>query len=122
MAETWVSMTELSAMIGADAARTLSVARGGVPFYVPKEADSRHLLARIVGVRGLISLSAEFGGEYITVPNGRKADPYKPAVLRALEKGESHADIALRLGVTERYVRALAASMPQTRQLPLPWL
>jgi DNA-binding NarL/FixJ family response regulator len=122
MAETWVSLPELAEIVGTDAAGFLCAARGGVSFYVPKEPDPRHVLARIVGERALIALSAEFGGQYITVPNGRKPDPRKPEVLRALERGEGHAAIALKCGVTERYVRALAAAVPKVRQLTLPVL
>jgi hypothetical protein len=111
MAETWVSMAELTELVGAETARRLSVARGGVPFYVPQAADPGHFLAGIAGVRGMAVLCSRFGGERITVPNGRKADPHKAAVLRELARGGNPAEIAMALGVTERYVYALAADM-----------
>ena len=122
MANLWVSQTELVSLLGADAARALCVTRGGISFYVPKEMDTRHPIAAVVGFAGLAALCAAFGGDCITVPNGRKAEPYKRAILRLLERGRSIPDIALEMGVTERYVRALAATMGKTRQLTLPLL
>lgn len=111
MAETWVSYPELSDIIGADAARALCACRGGVPFYVPRRdaaGASALWLARIVGQRALAALCGEYGGMYIAVPNGRRAEPYKRKALSLLERGRSQRDVALELGLTERYVRRLA--------------
>lgn len=109
MAENWVSRPELVEVIGQDAADTLCRACGGVPVYVPRRADPRSWLAGLLGPRALAALSAEYGGLRITVPNGRRPEPYKPAVVRMLEEGRPHEKIALELGVTERYVRLIAS-------------
>lgn len=120
MAETWISLPELAALIGTDMAKTLCTVRGGTPLYVPASADAGHALAKIIGVRGMQMLCAEYGCRYITVPNGRKQEPHKGAIMERLERGQSHARIALELGVTERYVRMVAACLPVARQLTLP--
>lgn len=110
MAETWVSRPELEDVIGHDAADMLCRSYGGVPVYVPRRADPACQLGRILGVFALSALVAEYGGLRITVPNGRRGEPYKAAIARKLEKGQPHEQIALELGVTERYVRLVARS------------
>lgn len=120
MAETWISMPELTALIGADMAKTLCNLRGGTPMYVPATASAGHTLAGIIGTRNMELLCAEFPGMYITVPNGRKQEPRKGEIMSRLEEGRSHAAIALELGVTERYVRMVASCVPVARQLTLP--
>ena len=120
MAETWISMPELTALIGADMAKTLCRLRGGTPMYVPASASAGHTIARTIGTKGMELLCAEFSGMYITVPNGRKQEPHKGEIMNRLEEGQSHSVIALELGVTERYVRMVASCVPIARQLTLP--
>lgn len=110
MAETWVSKVELVELIGRSAAETLCKTYGGVPIYVPVRADPKSALGRIVGTAALAVLSKEFGSLQITVPNGRREEAAKKEILRQLEAGRSACAIALELGVTERYVRRVAAN------------
>lgn len=118
MAETWVSMPELKELLGRDKAALLCRMKGGVPFYVPAKVDGKHQLAGILGEFGMGLLCGEFSGMYITVPTGKLLEPRKPDVLRLLREGRSHSSIAVALGVTERYVRMVAAQpAPQTIQL-----
>lgn len=121
MAEIWVSYPELSDLIGADAARALCACLGGVPVYVPRkaaDAASARTLARIVGPRALDALCAAYGGAHIAVPNGRRAEPLKRRALAMLEAGRSRRDIALELGLTERYVRQLARQLRNAADTP----
>lgn len=120
MAETWVSMPELTGLIGEDMAKTLCRMRGGTPMYIPATASAGHELAKTIGTRAMDLLCAEFSGMYITVPNGRKQEPHKGEIMNRLEQGQSHSAIALELGVTERYVRMVASCVPVTQQLTLP--
>jgi hypothetical protein len=122
MAENWVSMPELTDLIGKDRAAALCAWHGGTPLYVPMQAHAAHALARVVGPIAMRLLCAKFSGEYITVPNGRKPEAYKTDVMRRLDAGMSQAAVALELGLTERYVRMVAADMPKVKQLPLPFL
>jgi DNA-binding NarL/FixJ family response regulator len=119
MAETWVSMEELTEFLGRDKARLLCRLKGGIPFYVPGKADPRHALAGAIGEFGMRRLCQEFPGEYITVPNGNKLEPKKPEVKKLLKEGKSHKAVAETAGVTERYVRMVAAGIGNDRQLTL---
>lgn len=114
----WVSMPDLIAILGRDMAGTLCHAKGGVEIYVPYSASSSHSLARIVGLRGMMALCAEFKGQYITVPNGKR-EPYKERIYQLLRQGKTKQAIALECGVTERYVYHLASLDPKQEQLTL---
>lgn len=120
MAETWVSRPELEDLIGRNAAEVLCRCHGGVPVYVPVKVDADSALGRIIGIGPLRVLSSLYGGESITVPNGRRTEPFKGRILALLEEGHSCAAIALELGVTDRHVRELASrARPRARQLSL---
>ncbi|MCL1939555.1 MAG: RNA helicase [Desulfovibrionaceae bacterium] len=114
----WVSMPDLIEILGRDMANTLCVTRGGVEIYVPHNPSSVHDLARIVGLRGMEALCAEFKGQYIIVPNGKR-EPHKERVHQLLSQGKTKRDIALECGVTERYVYYVAGMGPKQEQLTL---
>jgi len=114
----WVSLPELRAILGHDMADTLCIVRGGVKIYVPHNASVTHELARIVGLRGMMALCAEYKGEYITVPNGKR-EPHKERVYQLLRQGKSRRAIAQECGVTERYVYYVACMGPKQEQLTL---
>ncbi len=120
MGECWVSYPTLRDLVGADEATALCANHGGVPVFVPRSPDTSSHLGRIVGAAALRTLCRLYGGNWITVPNARKAEVRKGEVLRLLEDGVSHSEIALHLGVTERYVRAVSGRRPTARQFPLP--
>ena len=120
MAGIWVSFGNLQDVIGEDMARVLCQTRGGVTIYVPKTARQEHELTRYIGMTGLRSLSAVYGGEVIVVPNYRRGKPRKAEIIRLLERGLSMRDIALQLDVTERYVEHIATSVrPKATQVSL---
>lgn len=120
MAEIWVSLPELEALIGRDAAKTLCLLHGGVPVYVPLNVLPESKLTGLIGLGPARALAAAFGGYSITVPNGRRPDPLKPQIIAALEEGRTPASIALELGVTQRHVRGIAAQVrPRARRLTL---
>jgi len=119
MAETWISFPELADVIGQDMARTLCACHGGVPFYVPQRGRPGSELERIIGPCALAALAQEYGGMYVTVPNGRKAEPYKARAVSLLEQGHSPRKVALQLGLTARYVRRLAQICNGPRQASL---
>lgn len=121
MAETWVSRPELEEVLGKDGADLLCRVSGGVPVYVPIKADAATHLGRILGPLKLRALANIYGGMRITVPNGRKAEPFKNSIINKIESGLACDKIALEIGVTERYVRmvAQACRAPKARQLSL---
>ena len=109
----WISYSELESIIGTDMARVLCRLRGGVVTYVPKNARPDGDLAPIIGMAALTSLVGEFGGEQIELAR-KHEEPYKGKVLDLLDKGCSHRDIALQVGVTDRYVRRLSSMIRRT--------
>lgn len=120
MSTTRISYGELADIVGFDAASVLTRLRGGVSLYIPVRAAPEAELAPIIGLPALRSLCAAYGGTSITVPNGRREAPKKTDALALLDMGCSPGDIALQLGLTERYVRHLAATArPRARQLSL---
>lgn len=114
----WVSMPELENILGRDMARTLSRYRGGLETYVPVRADAGHALAKILGLRGMEALCAEFRGQSITIPNGRN-EPQKGNVLKLLAEGRTKSSIALECGVSENYVYKLSGLVSGQKQLTL---
>lgn len=101
----WIYETSLVALLGADMAETLCMCKGGVEFYVPKQARPEHELAKIVGLKGMQALCASYKGNFITVPS---PGVQKTRVLKLLDEGRPKAVIARECGVTERYVYMLA--------------
>ncbi|TCT35393.1 hypothetical protein [Martelella mediterranea] len=111
---------ELRDMLGGEDFLKLVERVGGIRFYVPndpaKSADKEGLGSDI-----LHRLSAAYAGEYIKVPLARRwrADQYRL-------QGQSHADIARRLGMSESGVYKLFKAAPRpakprkpTRQMDL---
>lgn len=116
----WVSMPELVEVIGKEWAKILCVYKGGIKFYVPKTAEAGHELAKIIGMEVYPIFCAKFGGEWLTLPNGRN-EPHKQKIMVMLEQGQkTKREIALAVGVTENYVYKVASVMPRDRQISLP--
>ncbi len=119
----WISAVELQSLLGKDMARVLMQWHGGVGLYIPKTATAQHMLTRVVGLCGMRALCSAYGGETVTVPNGR-TEPHKAKIIALLEEGTlSKSAIAAQVGATERYVYMVAESTGTgtgTRQLGLP--
>lgn len=120
MASTWVSYGELAGIIGTDMANVLCRTHGGVELHIPKMTTHTSELVKFIGYPALCSLSFVYGGTCIVVPNRRKDEPKKSQVLLLLDEGMCPRDVALKLALTERYVRHVAASArPGIRQASL---
>lgn len=111
----WVTYDNLSVIVGPEAAFRLAAARGGLDIWIPERFDKTHELALVMGLHGAKKLCDAFGGSEIVVPSRRKRMSRVREVNDLLEKGERAAEIALKLGITVRYVRYLAAQA-KTRQ------
>ena len=114
---TWISTCELSELLGQDATRVLTRNKGGLSVYIPHYVTPDHILAKLIGWPGAHTLSSEYGGEYIIVPNGRN-EPQKGKIIRMLQQGKSRRQIAEQCGVTERYVYMVAE---QENSRPKQW-
>lgn len=118
----WISQYELDTLLGKDAAKLLCSHYGGVRFYIPtvNTVATNHPFAMLLGMRAMRALASAYGGNRITVPNGRN-EPKKSEILDMLEQGKGARATALALGVTERWVSAVAQQHAvSTRQLALP--
>lgn len=121
MAGVWISEPELNDLLGKSMAAALCRACGGVAYYIPAEASVKHQFAPLIGMSGMRALCAAFPSQWVTVPNGRKAEAKKAAIVQMLEKGHAQAAIATELGVTERWVCMVAGSLRRDTQYKLPF-
>ena len=117
MGELWVSHDELVDAIGDDGADLLCRAVGGVSTYIPRKPVAGSPLSAVLGMERMERLCAAFGGLRVTFPNRRKGEPFKDRIVRMLSSGKSPGNIALELGVTERYVRILARQVKEQPKL-----
>lgn len=108
VAEKWVTMGELTMLVGEDSAKALCSCIGGLRTYIPKRPDLSTRLGRVAGWRAMSLLCEVYGGREVTFPNRRRGEGQKKIVLEGLEAGLSIRKIAERAEVTERYVRAVA--------------
>ena len=108
MAEKWVTMGELTMLVGEDAAMTLCSHLGGIRIYIPKRPDLSTRLGRVAGWRAMSLLCEVYGGREVTFPNRRRGE--------GLAAGLSIRQIAESAEVTERYVRAVARMYGGRRQ------
>lgn len=102
--QSWpVGLRRLAEVIGPAAAVRLADAFGGAEkIYIPKKARIDHEFTAVIGLDRLEALCAEFGGQRIDIPRGAFKDLKKTQIMDA--EG-SNREVALRLGVTQRYVR-----------------
>lgn len=110
----WVAAEDLKELLGQEAAEALMQKRGGVDIFVPQKITAEHALAKLLGVAAAARLCNAYAQTYITVPNGRKQKPKNGAARELLAKGVPARDVALELGLTERYVRDILARARET--------
>lgn len=101
------SLVEIAEVIGEAAALRLVDAYGGTVCYVPMAIAPEHRLAQAIGPVAAGRLVARYGGEKIEVPVLHVARTRKAMIAQA-EGGV--AEVARRLGVTRRWVRAVRNS------------
>lgn len=109
MSERWLSYPELQAVVGKDKAEALCQALGGLLTYLPHTPKPSHPFAPILGMPALHTLAAYAGGWHISLPNLRRPEAMKGQILELLAQGLPHREIAERLGVSQRWIRQLAA-------------
>ena len=110
----WISIIELTALLGKDKALALSSAMGGIRIYVPATPGKAHRLAAVIGLEGMASLCAACGGMALTIPKTAR-ESVKEKAFALLHQGKAHRDVAKECGSTLRYVRHLASLDAQTR-------
>jgi hypothetical protein len=100
----------LTDAIGAEATLALIEARAGTRVYVPGQINADGWLAKAIGTTGAAALAEAHGGCYITPPAAKR---WRAHVYRT--RGQSYAEIALRIGVAERTVWKYLATSLGTR-------
>ena len=65
-------------------------------------------------------LCAEYGGQRIMLPNTCRTESKKQKIMQLLEEKMLPRDIALQMGVTDRWVRAVASQMREYENINLP--
>lgn len=104
------SMAPVVEAIGMSAAISLVHVYAGTRLYVPAPDNlhTEHPLCKLLGEPLAAMLAKAIGGDYLLVPVARTlrdSDRQRVIVARATA-GESYADIARSLGMTERAVQA----------------
>lgn len=106
---------EISDIIGAEAACRLALELGGTRVYVARTPTEVSPIAAIVGLEAARRLAEVWGGDYLAVPNAKRA-----LVCWLHLSGESTSQIARRLKVNERTVRRILTERPgDVRQFTL---
>lgn len=109
---------------GLPCAKALADRFGGQRISVPKRIGPKHRLAQLCGEKGAAALAHAYGGGRIDVPlwnfAGIKAflRAQRRAILARDEEGQSAAEIARSLRVTERVVHKHRALKRAGRQHP----
>lgn len=97
---------ELETLIGEAALLRLVEAFGGTRLFVPVKMSSAHDIAKAIGIEAALKMSERLAPDVIRVPLARE--------LRARHyraRGQSNAQIARALGITENGVEKLFARM-----------
>lgn len=104
-----VGLRRLAEVIGPKATVDLADALGGAEnVYIPKTPRIDHEITAIIGLDRMEALCAEFGGKQIDIPRGAFKDLKKTQIMDA--EG-SNRDVALRLRVSQRYVRRIRSEI-----------
>ena len=122
MGAVWLSENSLALMIGAEDARALLEALGGLTVYIPKTPGPTRSFGRnledVLSPEGFAALCRHVGGETASLPNARRKAGAKQ-IRRLLDQGKSHRQIAEDLRVSVRYVERIASRPKPPAQLSL---
>lgn len=105
------SLQDLAETLGPRVAAALIEHFGGVELRVPKAPAPDHPILKALGESDGRAVCRFLGGEKIYVPRGAHGGLWRAAQDLAAQ-GLSHGDIARRLGISQRWVRALINGGP----------
>lgn len=103
-------LDEIEEIVGPEVVRTLRLEFPGVRVYFGAKPKEDSALVRAIGLEPAQQLGEYFGGDHVTIPTGKAAANLKAGAdksRRMLElhaEGKKIAEIALAVGVTERWV------------------
>lgn len=106
MADWPPALREVGQVIGPELALQLAQRVGGLSaIYIPRKPNPSHPWAQAIGADAFASLCRALGGARLELPRGAYASLKKRKVIELAEAGLSRREIAMRCGVTMRYVR-----------------
>lgn len=105
MSRTWLSVAVLESVVGETSAHALCRDLGGLSWYLPVNPESSHPVAAVAGMEALRALCARFAPGMVTIPKSCRRTSCKHDIITRLDRGLACRDIALELGVTDRYVQ-----------------
>ena len=113
-------LIDIAEILSPELALVMAEHIGGVPYYVPKEPETGHKLAKIIGLPALRMLAAVYGGECVTVPKYAAGKSKKVKIRQLLKEGSSVRETALQADATVRWVTEVSREMREdARQLSL---
>lgn len=107
-------LEDISSVIGLTATLTLVAWYGDLKrLYVPKGAEADCVLARLIGQDHAKRLSAEWGGEHLSIPqiHGYDVEVRRSRTARLLQQGFGAQEIAVLLGVSERRIQQISREL-----------
>ncbi|MFB2531014.1 helix-turn-helix domain-containing protein [Paracoccus sp. p3-h83] len=101
------SLVDVAETLGLRVALSLIQNYGGTEVKFPVRPRPDHPVIKALGEVDALALCEFLGGQQIYVPHARPARSRRPEVLDLAERGLSRAEIARRLGLSQRYVRGI---------------
>lgn len=108
-------LDEIEEIAGGDVVRALRLEFPGVRVYFGANPDPESTLVKAIGLDAARSLGAYFGGDHVMIPTGKAAATLKAGqdkarfIVDLSKQGLKVPQIALRAGVTERWVYQVLA-------------
>lgn len=101
-------LRDITELIGLPATLALVRHAGGTRLYVPVRFDPDHPLVKVLGHAAAVALIERHRGEYIDLPKGEIAiKAARDQQIRADRKVYTHAQQAIRWGLTDRQIRSI---------------
>lgn len=105
----------LAGLIGEELTVRLVSKRGGLgDAYIPVDVSRQHPWREIVGERAWARIVQHYAGQRVHLSKGARHSLTKVRMVELADEGLSWLQIAMRLRVTERYVRRMLTMMGRT--------
>ncbi|WP_275789720.1 helix-turn-helix domain-containing protein [Pararhizobium gei] len=113
------SLQDIAETLGLPVVLKLVARFGGTEIKFPKHPDDQHAVIVALGKEDGRALCNFLSGGTIYVPHMRKRGSIRADVLALESAGKDRAEIARLLGVSQRWVRAMANKTSNTDQMKL---
>ena len=103
------SLADLEEPLGREAIMRLLLAYPGMDITVPESVNADHHLARSIGLRAAAKLAQHAAGTRLYIPSTHARAVRDEAICNARRAGDGIHEIALRHGLSARYVERILA-------------